>query len=186
MFVEMEDYVVAIGGAAGIPDRIKLLKEVVPNKPIQFGVMTHHHGDHILGAQAYADQDITVITSKAHEETVRNSTNKPKMKIKTIKNEHTFKDKERTLKLIDIGPTPHSKNILAAYLPNEGIMFTADHFGLQSPGNITAAGENTQAFAKSLKKNKIKATKILSAHSSIIATDKDLAKSLELAQNNRD
>ncbi len=183
MFVEMEDHVIAVGGTAGIPERINLLKEVVPNKPIKYGVMTHHHSDHILGAQAYADQDITVVSAKAHEATIRNATDKPKMKLKTIESEHIFKDQVRTLKLIDIGPTPHSENVLVAYLPDERILFAADHFGLQSPGNITPAGRNAQEFAKALKKNNINANQILSAHSPIIATDKDLAQSVKMAQD---
>ncbi len=182
LFVEMEDHVIAVGGTAGIPERIQLLKEVLPNKPIKYGVMTHHHDDHILGAQAYADQNITVISAEAHEATIRNATNHPNINFKTIKDKHSFKDKVRNLQLIDIGPTPHSENILVAYLPDESILFAADHFGLQSPGNITPAGLNTQEFAKALKTHQIKATKILSAHSPIVATDKDLAQSLKMAQ----
>ncbi len=183
MFVEMDDHVIAVGGTAGIPDRIALLKEVIPNKPIKFGIMTHHHNDHIVGAQAYADEGTTVIAAAAHEAVIREATENKALKIETVDDKRTFKSKGRELRVIDVGPTNHSEHLLVAYLPKEGILFEADHFGLQAAGNINPANPATQDFAKNLKAKKIKAKKILSAHSSLVATKDDLAKAVKMGKD---
>ncbi|VAW46739.1 hypothetical protein MNBD_GAMMA02-227 [hydrothermal vent metagenome] len=182
LFVEMDDHVIAIGGTAGIPERIGLLKEVVPNKPIKYGVLTHHHGDHIVGGQAYAEEGTIILTAAAHEQVVRDSIEHDSYKLETIKDQRTFTGKQHELQIIDVGPTDHAEHILVAYLPKAGILFQADHFGLRSPGNINPAGQATQDFAQSLKKHKIKAKSILSAHSALVATDADLNTALKLAK----
>ena len=182
MFVEMEDYVVAVGGTAGIPERISLLKEVVSNKPIKFGVMTHHHNDHVLGGQAYADEGSIVIASRAHEKVIRDSTENKKLKIETVNTKRIFKSGDRELHVIDIGPTEHAEHLLIAYLPKEGIIFEADHFGLRSAGNIPPAGPSTRSFAKSLQRNNVKVKSIVSAHSPIVASNTDLQSALDKAK----
>jgi len=177
----MDDHVIAVGGTAGIPERIALLKDVLPNKPIKFGVMTHHHSDHIVGAQAYAAEGITVITAKAHEQVIRASIESKSFKLETISDKRTFKGKQHELQIIDVGPTDHSEHILVEYLPKAGILFQADHFGLRSPGNINATNQATKDFARSLKKKNINVKSILSAHSPLVATADDLQKALDLA-----
>ncbi len=183
MFVEMDDHVIAVGGTAGLPERIALLKEAVPNKPIKFGVMTHHHGDHIVGAQAYADEGSMILTASAHEQVVRNSVEHDNYQLATVKEKRIFKSKQHELQIIDVGPTDHSEHLLVAYLPQQGILFQADHFGVQSPGNVNAANQATQDFARSLKQHNINAPSILSAHSPLVATDKDLKQALKMAKD---
>ncbi len=181
MFVEMNDHVVAVGGTAGIAERIALLKEAVPNKPIKYGVLTHHHSDHIVGAQDYADEGAVIIAASAHEDVIRSATANKSMKIETVNKEHVLNSGDREVRILDVGPTEHSEHLLVAYLPKEGIVFQADHFGLASPGNIQPAGPATRSFADSLKRNNIKAKSILSAHSAIVATGSDLQSAIEKA-----
>ena len=40
MFVEMDDHIIAVGGTAGIPDRIAELRKVVADKPIRYAVIS--------------------------------------------------------------------------------------------------------------------------------------------------
>lgn len=183
MFVEMDDHVIAVGGTAGISDRIALLKEVVKNKPIKYGVLTHHHSDHILGAQDYAEEGAVVIAASKHEKVIRDSTENKKLIIEVVNKKRVFKNGNRELHVIDIGPTEHAEHLLVAYLPQEGIIFEADHFGLRSAGNVAPANPSTRAFAKSLERNKINVKTILSAHSAIIASESDLQNALDKAKN---
>lgn len=182
MFIEMKDHVIAVGGTAGIPERIALLKEVLPNKPIKYGVMTHHHSDHILGVQAYADEGAVVIAAESHENVIRSATDNKKLIVETVKKRRIFKSGDREIRIIDVGPTQHSEHLLVAYLPKEGILFQADHFNLSNAGNIRPASKSTQDFAENIKSAKIKATKIFSAHSSQVATHNDLAKAIKLGK----
>ncbi|MGJ8662930.1 MAG: MBL fold metallo-hydrolase [Marinicella sp.] len=181
MFIEMNDHVIAVGGTAGIPERIALLKEVVPNKPVKYGVLTHHHNDHILGAQAYADEGAIVIAAAAHEKVISDATENKSLKIETVNKTRNFISGEREVQLIDIGPTEHTAHLLIAYLPKEGIMFEADHFNIRTAGNVPPASPAARSFAAALKSNDIKVKSILSAHSPMVASMDDLKEAIKKA-----
>ena len=51
---EKIEELLAIGGTQTVPASIKALREDVTDKPIRYGVLTHHHNDHTPGAAAYA------------------------------------------------------------------------------------------------------------------------------------
>jgi glyoxylase-like metal-dependent hydrolase (beta-lactamase superfamily II) len=180
MFVEMDEYVVAVGGTAGIPDRIESLREVVPEKPIKFGVITHHHFDHVLGVPVYESEGAAVIAATAHESVVRDAAEDGEsLMLKTIDDRYTIEDKNRRVEVIDIGPTAHTEHLLVAWLPEEGILFEADHFALPANGSIPPAVSSTKTFAGALIEHGIDPAKMLSAHSPRVGTMKDLQAALD-------
>lgn len=180
MFVEMDDYIVAVGGTAGIPERIEQLREVVPDKPIKYGVMTHHHFDHVLGVPAYEAEGAIVIAATAHEDVIRDAADDGEsLKLKTIDDRYLIADKNRRVEIIDIGPTAHSEHLLVAWLPEEGILFQADHFALPANGSLPPAVSSTKTFAGALVEHGIDPLKILAAHSPRVGTMKELQAALE-------
>jgi glyoxylase-like metal-dependent hydrolase (beta-lactamase superfamily II) len=175
MFVDMGDYIFAAGGTAGIPDRIESLREVTGDKPIRYGMMTHHHFDHVMGVQPYEAVNATLITTSAHEAIVRRAAaDGENLKLKTVDGRMTLEGENRTVEIIDIGPTAHTEHLLVAYLPDEGILFEADHFALPRVGPIPPAVESTRSFAAALRRLELDVEQILSAHSPKIATMDDL------------
>jgi len=180
MFVDMGDYVFAAGGTAGIPERIESLREVAGDKPIRYGMMTHHHFDHVVGVAAYEAEGATLIAAPAHEKIVRRAAEDgDALKIKTVAGRMTLKGDERDVEIIDIGPTAHSEHLLVAYIPGDGILFEADHFGLPRSGPIPPAVDSTRDFAAALRRLEIDVEKILSAHSPKVATYADLQAALD-------
>jgi glyoxylase-like metal-dependent hydrolase (beta-lactamase superfamily II) len=180
MFVEMDDYVVAVGGTAGIPDRIEQLREVVADKPIRYGVMTHHHFDHVLGVPVYEAEGATVIAATSHEGVIREAAeNGETLKLKLVDDRFVIEDRNRRIEIVDIGPTAHTEHLLVAWLPEEGILFQADHFALPANGSIPPAVSSTKTFAGALIEHGIKAQKILAAHSPRVGTMADLQAALE-------
>ena len=180
MFVDMGDYVFAAGGTAGIPDRIDSLREVVGDKEIRYGMMTHHHSDHVLGVTAYEDEGATLIAAKAHERVMRSTANDTEgLEIILVEERMTLEAGDRRIDIIDIGPTAHTEHLLVAYLPDEGILFQADHFNLPADGPTPPAVTSTKDFVKQLAEHGIQATKIVSAHGGRVATMKDIQDSLE-------
>jgi glyoxylase-like metal-dependent hydrolase (beta-lactamase superfamily II) len=181
MFVEMDDHVIAVGGTAGIPDRIKALREAVKDKPIKYGVMTHHHNDHVLGVPAYQAEKAVVVTVKENEEVMRAAaTDANSLKLKFIDGKYVFDGGSRKLEIIDIGPTPHAKHLLVAWLPQEGILFEADHFPNPTNGYMQPAQPVTQHLAKMVDKLGLDVKTIVGAHSPRIASIDDLRTALEL------
>ena len=175
MFVDMGDYIFAAGGTAGIPDRIASLREVVGDKEIRYGMMTHHHFDHVVGVQPYEAEGTTVIAAAAHEQVVRDAASDGEnLKLKLVDGRKVIKGETRTVEVIDIGPTAHSESLLVAYLPEEKILFQADHFNMPRVGPIPPAVESTRSFAAALRRNELDVQQILSAHSPKVATMEDL------------
>ncbi len=182
LFVEMDDHVIAVGGTAGIPDRITALREVIKDKPIKYGVMTHHHNDHVLGVPAYQAVDAVVITVKENEEVMRAAaTDADSLKLKFIEGKYVFNDGSRKLEIIDIGPTPHAEHLLVAWLPEEGILFEADHFPNPTNGYMQPAQAVTKHLAKMIDDLGLDVKTIVGAHSPRIASIDDLRAALELS-----
>jgi glyoxylase-like metal-dependent hydrolase (beta-lactamase superfamily II) len=184
LFVEMEDYVVAVGGTAGIPDRIKELRTKVQDKPIKYGVLTHHHSDHVPGVAAYLEEGATVLTVKEHEAVVRNAAGGSEdLKIEFVDGKKVLNGGSRRIELHDIGPTPHTEHLIVAWLPDEGILFEADHFSLPASGPIGAANGVTVALAKAIDERGFDVKMIIGAHSPRIGTREDLNTALAKRAN---
>jgi len=180
MFVDMGDYVFAAGGTAGIPERIESLREVVGDKPLKYGMLTHHHFDHVMGVSAYESEGATLIAAAAHEKVARRAAeNGDTMKVKLVDDRMTLEGAQRTVEIIDIGPTAHTEHLLVAYLPEEGILFEADHFTLPRVGPIPPAVTSTQTFAEALGREELGVKLIFTAHSPRAATMDDLRTALE-------
>lgn len=181
MFVEMDDYVVAVGGTAGVPQRIAELRKVVPEKPIRYGVMTHHHNDHVVGVGPYETEGAIVLTVKQHEEVIRAAAaDGQELKVELVKDSHWIKNGKRKLQLVDVGPTPHSEHLVVAWLPEEGILFEADHFPNPITGRMPPAQPVTRHLAKEIKKRNMKVKHIVGAHSPRVASWEDMEAALKL------
>ncbi len=177
MFVEMDDYVVAIGGTQGVADRIAELRKEIPDKPIRYGVLTHHHSDHVPGTADYAAEGSTVITFRDNEEVVRAAAGGD-VELQFVEDSLTLESGDRRIELLNIGPTPHAENMLIAYLPKEGIIFEADHFPLPQTGPMPPAVPATLGFAEAIERLGLQYSRIVSAHSPDIGSPADLQEML--------
>jgi glyoxylase-like metal-dependent hydrolase (beta-lactamase superfamily II) len=174
LFVEMADHVVAIGGTQGAAERIKALREEIPDKPIRYGVLTHHHSDHVPATADYAAEGTIVITFKENEEVVRAAAGTDDVKLQFVEDHLTLGSGDRRVELYNVGPTPHAENILIAYLPKEGIIFEADHFPQAQTGPMPPAVPATVAFAAALDRLDLRYSKLVGAHSARIGSPADL------------
>jgi len=178
LFVEMSDHVVAIGGTQTVPASIAEMRKVISEKPIKYGVLTHHHSDHVPGAASYAEEGATIITFKENETVVRNAAGTDDARLEFVEDSMTLTDGSRKVVLYNIGPTPHAENILIAYLPDQGIIFEADHFPNPANGVIPPANPVTVVFAEALDKLNLDYTRIVGAHSARVASPADLKTAL--------
>ena len=141
MFVDMGSYIFAAGGTRGIAERIGLLREVTGAKPVRYGMLTHHHYDHVMGVSDYENEGATVIASDAHVKIAREAAEDgDSLKVLEIADEYTLNDGGRTIRIVDIGPTAHTNHLLVAYLPEEKILFEGDHFAMPLTGPMPPGG----------------------------------------------
>ncbi len=171
LFVEMEDSVFAAGATGGVSTRIEELRKSVPEKPIKQALLTHHHSDHVPGAADFVAAEATLLTVAENEGVVRAAAGE-KAKIEFVADGHRIADKSQTVIIRNIGPTPHTENLLVVYLPKQGIVFEADHFSLPRNGTLPAPSNNARALAAAVKDWEFDT--LVGAHSSATASKKDL------------
>ena len=197
--VEMKDHIVLIE-APLFEERslavIKALETKIPNKPIKYVVMTHFHIDHSGGIRAYAAKGATIV---AHEDNLpflksvlsRAKTIRPDSlakagsvtpKIEGAKGIKQLSDGERTIELREI-PNPHSAGMLAAYLPNEKLLFVSDLFTPGTPVEATNTNgiNNAAALYSVLTDTKLNVDRIVGGHGEV-APLRDLAKVAAMKQ----
>jgi glyoxylase-like metal-dependent hydrolase (beta-lactamase superfamily II) len=120
---------------------IRKIKETVPNKPIKYLAVTHAHSDHAGGARAFIAEGATVLTTAGnvkffermaaarHALVPDRLAREPRpLRVEAFKDKRVITDGERTVELIDVGPNPHTSEMVVVHLPREKIIFQGDLF----------------------------------------------------------
>jgi glyoxylase-like metal-dependent hydrolase (beta-lactamase superfamily II) len=177
--IAMKDHIVVIeapGSSAGAERALKQIKEAIPGKPVRYVAMTHHHSDHIGGLRSFIAEGAKVITTPANRGIVeaiaaapqidRLAKNPRKPEFLLIEGgKRVLSDGTQTVELIDIGPHPHAKEMVIAYLPQQRLVFQGDLFFV--PANEAPQGPpqaSTVSFAKRIKELNLAIERIASVH----------------------
>ena len=156
-------------------------KRVIPNKPIRYGVISHHHFDHTSGLPAVVAEGITIVTPEVNRDFLMTTLSAPrtlapdsmsksgkKPVIEGFKGDkRVFQDATRTFEVHVIKGLPHADGIVIGYLPKEKILVYADMFNLPPPNdpvpNPPVVG--TMVFLDNLERLKLDPDRVMSIHS---------------------
>ncbi len=156
-------------------------KRVIPNKPIRYGVISHHHFDHTSGLPAVVAEGITIVTPEVNKAFLMTSLSAPrtlapdsmsksgkKPIIEGFKGDkRVFQDATRTFEVHVIQGLPHADGIVIGYLPKEKILVYADMFNLPPASdpvpNPPVVG--TGVFVDNIERLKLEPERIMSIHS---------------------
>ena len=181
--VEFSDHIVIFeGGPQSEARALAIMAEarrVIPNKPIRYSILSHHHFDHSSGLPAVVAEGVTIITHENNKAFLEKALNAPrtlapdamsksgkKPKIETVAEKRVLQDATRTLEIHHIVGLPHADGMLIAYLPKEKIVAFADMF------NFPAANEpvpnppvvGTQVFVDNFERLKLDFNTLVSVH----------------------
>jgi glyoxylase-like metal-dependent hydrolase (beta-lactamase superfamily II) len=199
--VDLKDYIVLFEPGPQNEARAQAIiaetRRVIPNKPIKYGVISHHHFDHTGGLAAVVAEGITIVTHDVNKAFLEKALSAPrtlapdsmsksgkKPVIEGITGDkRVFTDGTRTVEVHLVQGLPHADGALIAYLPNEKILAYADMFNLPPPGNPVPNPPviGTGVFADNLARLNLQPEKILSVHSlnpDRLATVNDILSSL--------
>jgi len=155
-------------------------KKVIPNKPIRYGVISHHHFDHTSGLPAAVAEGITIVTHETDRDFFMKALSAPrtlapdsmsksgkKPKIEGIAGDkRVFQDATRTVEIHVIKGLPHADGLMVAYLPKEKILAYADMFNLPTADapmpNPPVVG--TMVFLDNIERLKLDPERLLSVH----------------------
>jgi glyoxylase-like metal-dependent hydrolase (beta-lactamase superfamily II) len=155
-------------------------KRTIPNKPIRYGVISHHHFDHTSGLPAVVAEGITIVTHEVNKDFFEQALNAPrtlapdamarsgrKARIETVGDLRVFKDDTQVVEVHNIKGLPHADGMLIVYLPRERLVAYADMFNL--PPAATPVPDppvvGSRVFADNLVRLKLNAERIMSVHS---------------------
>src|SRR5262245_37214748 len=156
-------------------------KKVIPNKPIRYGVISHHHFDHTSGLPAVVAEGITIVTPEVNKAFLMNALSAPRTlapdslsksgKKPVIEgftgDKRVFQDAMRTLEVHVIKGLPHADGLVVGYLPKEKILVYADMFNLP-PSDAPLSNPpvtGTIVFADNIDRLKFDVDRIMSIHS---------------------
>lgn len=139
-------------GPAAAAEIVAAARELDPEKPIRHVIPTHHHADHAGGVPHLARlTGAAVVTTPGNEAFFRQATaarrtlgrepvvpEGPAELVLLESGEWEIRG-QRTLRILDVGPTGHAEEMLVAWLPESGILFQGDLIRFPEEGALEPA-----------------------------------------------
>jgi glyoxylase-like metal-dependent hydrolase (beta-lactamase superfamily II) len=189
LLVEFRDFLTVVEAPQDEARSLAVIAEVerlVPNKPIQYVVNTHHHFDHSGGLRTYVAQGTTVITHEQNREFYQSVFFYPHARtlqpdrlsalypwfagnrdrsIQTLNTKYTLSDGTRTLDIHPVQGLNHNSNMLVVHLPTEKILVNADLYSPAAPGaQPPAVNANMTTLRQNIQRLKLDVTQHVPIH----------------------
>jgi glyoxylase-like metal-dependent hydrolase (beta-lactamase superfamily II) len=190
--VEFADHILLFEPGPSSPQRARAIldetRRAIPNKPIRYGVISHHHLDHTGGLAEVVADGITIVTPEVNRaylqsalsaprtlapDTLAKSGRKPQIEGFTG-DRRVFQDGTRTVEVHVIKGLPHADGLVVGWLPKEKILVYADMFNL--PAETEPVPDppvtGTRVFAANMERLNLDAERIMSVHTIDPATNR--------------
>jgi glyoxylase-like metal-dependent hydrolase (beta-lactamase superfamily II) len=167
--VAMDDHVIVVDAPTGASSGIAAqIQKLAPGKSVRYVVPTHHHDDHAPGLRALVQPGTVVVTTPGNAALFERIA---KSAIEIVRRSRVFSAKNRTVEIHDIGPSPHANEMLVAWLPTEGILFSSDLVDLGAEGQVRPGSNNetTMHYAQWLRERSWSVRTHAGGHGGVIA-----------------
>ncbi len=147
--IEMKDHLIVVEGPLNDDRALAVIAEartLVPNKPIKYLVVSHHHFDHSGGVRAFAGEGVTLVTHEAGRPFFERIIGAPatvgrdhlaksgkKAAVEGVRDRRVLTDGTRTVEIRPIGGILHADDMLMVYLPKEKFLIEADAYTPPAP-----------------------------------------------------
>jgi glyoxylase-like metal-dependent hydrolase (beta-lactamase superfamily II) len=183
--VEFMDHILlfeaAVQNEARSAANIAEAKRVIPNKPIRYAVLTHHHFDHTSGIAAVVAEGARIVS---HESTVTlfqralaaprtlapdamSKSGKKPIFDPVVGDQRVFEDATRRVELHVMKGLPHADGMLMLYLPKEKIMAYADTYSAPPAGQIAPRIVDVDVMMATVRRLGMNFDRVVSIHAPI-------------------
>jgi glyoxylase-like metal-dependent hydrolase (beta-lactamase superfamily II) len=201
MFVEFADFVLAVEAPAAYPwletvppanmapsaslgeQYLDAIQNTVPEKPVRYLALTHHHSDHIGGARPFMVEGAALLTTPGNRDFIHRMAEAIAVReplVETLEGKKVVSDGRRRVELINIGSNPHTEEMIVVWIPEEGILFQGDLFYPIPLDYFPPTGRTIimRHFAEWLRENQISPKRIYGVHGPWYGTEEHLNKIL--------
>jgi glyoxylase-like metal-dependent hydrolase (beta-lactamase superfamily II) len=184
--IEMKDHLIVVEGPLNDERALAVIAEtrsLVPNKPIRYLVVSHHHFDHAGGVRAFAGEGVTLVThdlSRPFFERVMAApaTVSPdhlaksgsKAVVEGVRDRRVLTDGTRTVEIRHIAGILHADDMLMVYLPKEKFLIEADAYTPPAPNVAPMSPPNpfNVSLVENITKQGLAVDQILPLHGRIV------------------
>lgn len=163
LFVDFNDYIFVMetpGNERTSLQAIEQIRKTIPNKPIKYVAVTHHHDDHAGGIRTYMAEGATLIVAPGEQAFFKKVsaarfkadpdalTRNPREPIfEPLQNgKRVLTDGTTTVEIYDIGAGPHTQEMLVAYFPQHKLIYQGDLLNRPGNGDAPIANDTTVHF----------------------------------------
>lgn len=152
----------------------------LPGKPVRLLVASHTHPDHCGGAREHFRRGVPAIVAEGHVGFYRrlaayravdgyDAVAAPLRLQPLAPGEgRTLSDGTRTIRLFNVGPSPHTEETIIALIEPAGLLWQVDHFLAPMTGPIVAARPVTNWLARELERLGLRFSHVIDTHTGTI------------------
>ena len=184
--IEMKDHLIVVEGPLNDDRALAVIKEaraLVPNKPIKYLVVSHHHFDHSGGVRAFAGEGVTLITHDASLQYFERIVAAPatvspdhlaksgkKAAVEGVRDRRVLTDGTRSVEIRQIAGIQHADDMLMVYLPKEKLLIEADAYTPPAPNTAPMSPPSpfNVSLAENVKNQGLAVDQILPLHGRLV------------------
>ena len=184
--IEMKDHLIVVEGPLNDDRALAVIKEartLVPNKPIKYLIVSHHHFDHSGGVRAFAGEGATLITHDASRPFFERIVAAPatvspdhlaksgrKATVEGVRDRRVLTDGTRIVEIRQIAGIQHADDMLMVYLPKEKFLIEADAYTPPAPNTapLSPPSPFNVSLAENVTKQGLAVDQILPLHGRIV------------------
>jgi len=184
--IEMKDHLIVVEGPLTDARALAVVAEarnLVPNKPIKYLVVSHHHWDHSGGVRAFAGEGVTLITHDTSRPYFERAVAAPatvspdhlaksgkKAPVEGVRDRRVLTDGTRTVEIRHIAGILHADDMLMVYLPKEKFLIEADAYTPPAPNAAPMSPPNpfNVSLAENITKQALAVDQILPLHGRMV------------------